>query len=390
MSQTNVSRTADRPQRPAFTLVELLVVIAIIGILIALLLPAVQAAREAARRSQCTNNLKQIGLAIHNYHDTHKCLPPSAVCYNNGTTGDNPPDGRAEWGWGTFILPFVEEKPLYDSLMVMDFRLNEVEAGATGGLVDGTLLQTPIEAYICPSGKSNPTNEWKTNRQVNGTSAFLGTSNYVCNAGPGTSADTSGEGCGGLAPTGWMDRWATTGITEQRHITFADIIDGTSNTFAAGERGDRCKGGVWAGPGGRNGILGDDPYNAAGPAVPDQFAAVSATCGVRLNGELTTAVFSDMPMRFDGNCEGGFSSEHPDGAVFALLDGSARFISDLIEFRPVFGWCMHVKRPIDPADSSLGNPLPDTSAGSSNPTNAPGVYQMLGMRDDGDPITADF
>jgi type II secretory pathway pseudopilin PulG len=90
--------------------VELLVVIAIIGILVALLLPAVQAAREAARRMSCTNNLKQIGISLHNYHDTYKTFPPASAHYGNGHNSEE------SWGWHVYILPFVEQQPLFDEL----------------------------------------------------------------------------------------------------------------------------------------------------------------------------------------------------------------------------------------------------------------------------------
>jgi prepilin-type N-terminal cleavage/methylation domain-containing protein len=127
--------------RTGFTLVELLVVIAIIGILIALLLPAVQAAREAARRSQCTNNMKQIGLALHNYHDTHKTFPPAAIWGTPNTPANvlgRLPDPYHHT-WCTAILPFMEQQPLYDTV---DFRLR-----AWGQ----TIVSTQVQTLRCPS-----------------------------------------------------------------------------------------------------------------------------------------------------------------------------------------------------------------------------------------------
>jgi len=114
-----VSQSTDRKRRSAFTLVELLVVIAIIGILIALLLPAVQAAREAARRSQCSNNLKQIALALHNYHDSHKVFPPSCI-------KELPQDGSGSPQallWSGSILPFVEQKAIFDQIVGLGFGI---------------------------------------------------------------------------------------------------------------------------------------------------------------------------------------------------------------------------------------------------------------------------
>src|SRR5688500_18954736 len=102
-----------RRRKSGFTLVELLVVIAIIGVLVALLLPAVQAAREAARRTQCVNNLKQLGLGIHNYHDTYKVIPPGALDFGaTPTAGPTIPS----WGFATKILPFIEQGTVYDRL----------------------------------------------------------------------------------------------------------------------------------------------------------------------------------------------------------------------------------------------------------------------------------
>ena len=153
----------------AFTLVELLVVIAIIGILIALLLPAVQAARAAARRMQCTNNVKQIVLAMHNYHDAVKVLPPGWIYHRagNGTiTSNNTPDSdphgmtKPYWGWNVFILPYIEQTALYDGLAPGQRLLQTL---CRGNVINGTpivdnilpddraLIQSIIGSLRCPT-----------------------------------------------------------------------------------------------------------------------------------------------------------------------------------------------------------------------------------------------
>ena len=169
-------------KRKAFTLVELLVVIAIIGILIGLLLPAVQAAREAARRTQCTNNLKQIGLAFHNYHDTYPkgTFPPGIQCggyfyHSDPTQKTNHGTG---WGWGTFILRFIEQESLSDNL--------QVGARWPEGAPE-TLRFTTIDSYLCPSDPSAEINEWRAINEDGGipfdNNKSSATSNYIGNLG---------------------------------------------------------------------------------------------------------------------------------------------------------------------------------------------------------------
>jgi prepilin-type N-terminal cleavage/methylation domain-containing protein len=135
----------DLPRRrPAFTLIELLVVIAIIAVLIALLLPAVQAAREGARRAQCTNNLKQIGLALHNYISTNDCVPPAALDTRiaAGTT-------IANGGFGALarLLPYLEQQSLYNA---SNFSINVIN-GAVGVWINSTAIHTRVNGFLCPS-----------------------------------------------------------------------------------------------------------------------------------------------------------------------------------------------------------------------------------------------
>src|SRR5215475_1598603 len=140
------SRLRNKVERPpiaalhrrcAFTLVELLVVIAIIGILVALLLPAIQAAREAARRSQCVNNLKQLGIAIHNYHDTAGCIPMGAFDMKNGWQ---------QWSALACLLPYIEQSPLYNAL-----NFTNMAGCDPNNLINTTGVRAGVNGFLCPS-----------------------------------------------------------------------------------------------------------------------------------------------------------------------------------------------------------------------------------------------
>ncbi|MFV1968169.1 MAG: DUF1559 domain-containing protein, partial [Pirellulaceae bacterium] len=156
----HISRTR---KRDGFTLVELLVVIAIIGILVSLLLPAVQAAREAARRMQCKNNVKQIGLAMHNYHDSYKTFPSGYITKTPcDAVGFSWPacilgeDGI--YGWAALFLPFVEQAPLADLLAVGSVTLDQSLANAT----TRQALQTPLSSFQCPSSPGPVLNDYRS------------------------------------------------------------------------------------------------------------------------------------------------------------------------------------------------------------------------------------
>ena len=140
----NVSRSN---RQRGFTLIELLVVIAIIAILIALLLPAVQQAREAARRSTCKNNLKQIGLAMHNYHETFGMFPPGYVEEILNTNGGHVADNEGHWAWNALLLPYLDQAPLFNQLNVGTVPVSTMLNNAT---VRGSMQKT-LPVFRCPS-----------------------------------------------------------------------------------------------------------------------------------------------------------------------------------------------------------------------------------------------
>ena len=309
-----------RRGRRAFTLVELLVVIAIIGVMVGLLLPAVQAAREAARRMSCSNNLKQIGLAFHNYADANKRFPAGYAADIRGVQ-----DSREQslWSWGTFILPYLEQGSLYDQLNPSRVKLHQ-HLLTPAGL---QLLQTPISTYRCPSDTGAPLNNFDDsqytpdstgnnyyNRHVtsNGTDRIaIALSNYVMVA--NTSDSTTPLVNVGIEPkgVGWQNS----------KVGFQDVTDGTSNTLMVGERSWRV----------RNLTVG--AANALG------FSA--NTCATGTSWSVKSGQLAVIGIGYDGinwtannrqHQTRGFFSNHPGGVQFVACDGSVRFISENIDY----------------------------------------------------------
>lgn len=320
-------------RRKGFTLVELLVVIAIIGILIALLLPAVQAAREAARRSQCTNNLKQLALASHNYHDVHKCFPR----YNYQATG-----GSAAWeGFSahTMLLPFVEQQAVYDEVKR---RMQNTPTPQDGWRIGHftSIRRTPISGFLCPSDTSN-------------SGADTGNCNYPVSVGTNTGWD-GGNGvpglnksrCNGVFPRAWGE------------VKMGDIKDGTSNTIAISEHrlGDHDNGKYTPGDVVRGTSL------SFGSHMPDQgpLDAFGVTCdgnkgnhhshagrewiaGMQAQTAFNTIAPPNWKYPTCQDCTGcGWMdsdgvfparSYHPGGVNAALADGSVRFISETVNLK---------------------------------------------------------
>jgi prepilin-type N-terminal cleavage/methylation domain-containing protein/prepilin-type processing-associated H-X9-DG protein len=276
-----------RTRKPegGFTLVELLVVIAIIGILIALLLPAVQAAREAARRGQCSNNLKQIGLGLHNYHDTQKCFPSGFI-------------DRHGWIVNTYLLPFVEQKSLYDQLNTR----NAMDLSNTTTL---QLARTVLNGYLCPSSDESDRSQ-SPDLTINGYK--IGVSNYL-----------------GIMGTFDLRCWTTTvdGLFYHNSaVKMRDITDGTSNTFAFTERsahGSAWVGGVWA---------GTTIQQSTSASQPNYYCGAWGYESLRNALTLTRNAWGLIN---GTGYQYGPSSMHPGGCQFLLADGSVRFVSETID-----------------------------------------------------------
>lgn len=332
-----------------FTLIELLVVIAVIAILISLLLPAVQQAREAARRSQCRNNLKQIGLAIANYVDTSKGFPPGNMDYTAGWSITTPfVDAGPAWGWGAFVLPYLDKAPLFQNLQVNKRRLNEV------GLVvaDRELIRTKIPAYRCPSDAVAKDNLQGT---IDGRHFNMG--NWPSGEFPGTSNYIGVHGARQARAFSWGpgDQAERGVFVNNGFVTLSHLRDGTSNTFLIGERDWRYNAAAWAGNRNPPGTGAYGQYYTLG-RVGDATTCGAATAG---NSVPINAPYATAAQRQNRGAQ-GFTSQHNGGAHFLFADGTVKFISQTISYQ-------------------------DGDVCNYRWTNI-GVYQKLGIRDDGSPV----
>jgi len=288
-----------------FTLVELLVVIAIIGVLVALLLPAVQAAREAARRSQCSNNLKQIGLALHNYHDVQNKLPSGYVVPTSGTN---------RWAWGALILPYMEQSALHDKLLINTSTVDAAIADTSNRLV---IMQTPLGAFRCPSDTAPDLND---QRKLN--SQSLATSNYVGSNASDMVAETGGQ----PHSTGGEYYYADGLFFKNSGLRFADITDGLSNTIAVSER-------RWS----LTNRSGTKIVHGAGLIYGQSNTALSTATTLRGDKDYShsAVIFGTVrPINSDDPSYGihSISSQHPGGVQAVFADGSVHFLSETIEF----------------------------------------------------------
>ena len=376
---------ANRSLR-AFTLIELLVVIAIIAVLIALLLPAVQAAREAARRAQCVNNMKQVGLAIHNYISTNDTIPPSATLGAPGAT-------YQDQGVLCRLLPFIEQNSDYNSIN-FSYGVRGTSTGAwtdppfdeqvwagEWGRANATANTTYISAFLCPSDGHNGGNNTFF---FNGQRRLICTTNYYWNVGL-SRFHTGGVVNGPSYSPGALDGNIINGPCANARISIASVIDGTSNTVIMSEsvqsserQLDNGLGTVFDGPAWNQFIGMGTPTAPADwlaaqscqntPGSPQYWwkgeFALSGGHNIYSHTQTpnrrscyytgvnsTPGVSSDQDFAGATQTMVAASSYHPGGVNVLSLDGSVRFIKNSVNFQPWYAIATRAGGEVISADS---------------------------------------
>jgi len=355
--RTTEEKSMSRYSRSrGFTLVELLVVIAIIGTLVALLLPAVQGARESARRAACQNNLHNLAIACQQYHDNNLSFPSGWIVNVDPTSGSALQNSEG-WGWGALLLPYLDQRNLHKDLAVTSQRLQATLAGNNpNSLLNGNvnnvknLVSTPLKIYICPSDTGA-----QGRGQVDQFRAFqgLGASSGVGAGFPQCISNYLGV-AGHRRVTGTSPN---TGVFfGNSYIRMADIPDGTSNTAIIGERDTQyCKSGSWVGTENTWDFFYRDVSIVTGYDQPRLNAPPDPNTGNTLGPYL---------------CGEGFSSLHVGGAQFAFADGSVRYVTNGVGYNYV--------------NLSGGIACTATSGQNANDHRDPrnGVYQRMMSRSD--------
>ena len=334
-SRRILPRRDSRSCYSGFTLIELLVVIAIIAILVALLLPAVQQAREAARRSSCKNNLKQIGLALHNYHDVHNTFPPGNVINSHHAT------------FWVYLLPFVEYGNVYDRIqfeMPVNFWFGNNNSGVNRPALHGTKVPT----FFCPSSPLPDIRATGCATACTGftnTDLFAGT--YVGIRGANDHSTTDN-----IAQRGPVSRGGL--FFHNSRVKMRDITDGTSNTIAIGEQGDfaintsnakvdtRPLGsGIWMGHNvDSNDVNGNGTYSTNNSTPSSDLnhhrcfnlTTIHNQVPINFRGVLTPDG-SGIPGTRANDCNTALISAHKGGVQVALVDGSVKFLSDSLNMQ---------------------------------------------------------
>jgi prepilin-type N-terminal cleavage/methylation domain-containing protein/prepilin-type processing-associated H-X9-DG protein len=283
---------------PAFTLIELLVVITLIALLIALLLPAVQSSREAARRSQCVNNLKQMGIALHNYHDAVNAFPPGYVSAVKDA-GDDYPELGPGWGWGAMILDRLEQRPLHAAI---NFSLQITDAASS------TARRSVLAIYLCPSSSGDGPVSLRDGEKGPVAISDVAPGQYLASAGQWEIEDVPGSNNGVFY--------------RNSCVAIRDIADGTGQTLLVGERSRNVCDATWVG-------AIPSLVVCTNPSWRVRDCATSNVMVMANTGPWEDETWVNVPNHKDAKAD-DFWSLHPGGCNFLLGDGSVRFVKESV------------------------------------------------------------